>query len=109
MRLDESCQVDIRQIVAPHDDECLVLEELLTPLDASRVSPELLLPRPVDLDAEPAAIAEVALNLIAEIVDIDHDLVETVFAQQLDDVLHHRAIYDRHQRLRQIPGQGIEP
>jgi hypothetical protein len=51
----------------------------------------------------------VILDLVSEIVQIDHDLGKTVLPQELDDVLHHRAIYDRDQRLGQISREGVQP
>ena len=52
-----------------------------------------------DLHPEALAVAEIVLDLLGQMGDVDHDFVESVLAQQLQQKLHHRFLQDRNHRL----------
>ena len=76
---------------------------------ASRTEPggaeRQLLDRVLDAHAERVAVAEVAADRLRHEGQRDHDLVEAVPAQQLEDVLDARLADDRHHRLRLVRGE----
>ncbi len=108
MGADQTRQVHVGQVIAADDDERVVLQELLGALDAAGISPELLLALPEDLHAPALAISKIFFDLIAQIVQVDGDLRDPVLFQQLDKILHYRAVDDGHERLGDVTGQGIE-
>src|SRR5207237_9507553 len=64
-----------------------------------------LLDRILDRHPERLAVAEVAPDRLREEGDRDDDVVETMAAEQLEDVLHARLADDRHHRLRLVRRQ----
>src|SRR5579871_226925 len=108
MRLYQAVQVHVGQIVAADDQERIVAKKVLNALDAACVSPELFFPRPTDFDAPFRAISEVLFDLIAEIVQIDHDLVEAMLLEQFDQILHNGAIEYGDERFGDSSGQGVQ-
>ena len=56
----------------------------------------------VHRDAELAAVAEVGLDRVGQERNGDHNLVEAVFAQQVDDVFHHRHVGNGQHGLRGV-------
>ena len=57
------------------------------------------------VDAEIAAVAEVAFDLVGEVVERRDDLGDAVTAEQIDDMLHHRLVGHRRERFRTARGQ----
>ena len=55
------------------------------------------------------AVAEVVFDLVGEIVQGRDDLGDAVAPQQVDDVMHHRLVGDRRERLGQTRGQRTQP
>ena len=60
------------------------------------------------LVAEVRAVAEVRPDVVGHEGDRDHDLVEAVTAQEVDDVFHHRLVGQRHHRLGQVRGERAQ-
>ena len=65
--------------------------------------------RPADRHAERRAVAEVARDQLREGVDVDADLTDVVSGQQVQQVMEHRPVRDRHHRLGQEVGERPEP
>jgi len=76
--------------------------KVLAALHAPRVAPEAVFGGVADIDAPLLSVAEVAFDLLAEVVQVDHYVLEAVAREHLHDVLHHRLVHDRHKRLGQI-------
>src|SRR5258708_7171992 len=68
----------------------------------------VVLTLPVDLTAPFRAITEIGFDLAAEIVGIDHDLIEAMLLEEEDQVLHNGAVDDRYERLGDIASQRVE-
>nr|WP_254126975.1 hypothetical protein [Aquihabitans sp. G128] len=62
-----------------------------------------------DLHAELGAVAEVGADLVGEERHRDHDLVDPVLLEQVDDVLHHRPVGQREHGLRAVRGERTQP
>src|SRR5581483_7058345 len=108
VRANEARQVHVGQVVAADDDERVVPEKIFDALDASGIAPQPVLMRPVDFDAPSGAVAKIVFDLIAEVVQVHHDLVEAVPLQQLHQILHDRAIDDGNERFGNVAGQRVE-
>ena len=54
------------------------------------------------------AIAEVLPDRVREVVQVGDHLVEAVAVEQVEDVLHHRAVEHRHHRLGDLVGQRAQ-
>ncbi len=74
-------------------------------LDAAGRAQRRLLDRVVDVDAERAAVAEVAADDLGQERQSDDDVVDAVPLEQLDDVLHARLVADGHHRLGLVAGE----
>ena len=108
VRLDEGGQVDVAERVARDDDERLGQALVRQPDGAGR--PErLLLDGVVDVEPEALAAAEVRADRLRHEREGDHDLLDPVALDEVDDVLHARLPDDRHHRLRLVRGQRPEP
>ncbi len=95
---DHRGQVEVGQRVARDHDEALA-EQLLGVLDAARRAEGHLLDRVVDVHPEGAAVAEVVADGLGQEGERDHDVLDAVQPEQLDDVLHAGLVGDRHHRL----------
>jgi len=62
-----------------------------------------------DLHTPAVAIAKVVFDLPVVERHVDHDLLDPVARQVLDDVLEHRFAEDGHHRLGRLLGQGAYP
>src|SRR4029077_6542998 len=87
--LDDAGQVDVAERVAGDDEEGVV-EPARGTLDRAGGAERRLLDRVADVDAEGLAAAEVAPDRLRQERDGDDHVLETVTAQELDDVLHTR-------------------
>ena len=59
-------------------------------------------------DAEVGAVTEVVADLVGEERHGDDDVVEAVLREQVDDVLHHRLVGQRHHRFRRVAGERAQ-
>ena len=57
-------------------------------------------------DFELAAVPEIPLDLVGQVVHGSDDLGHAVALEEREDMLHDRAVADRHQRLGPIRGHG---
>jgi hypothetical protein len=71
----------------------------------SRRAERALLHRVLDRHPEVRAVAEVRADRLREERERDHDVGQTVLAQELEDVLDARLADDRHHRLRLVGRQ----
>ena len=106
--VDESTEVDVAERVAG-DDEERVVELLAREPDGAGGAERQFLDGVLDADAERLAVAEVAADRLRHERERDDDLIHTVPAQQLDDVLDARLADDRHHRLGLVRGQRTQP
>ena len=105
-------QVDVGERVARDDQERVVLaagEEVGDVANAAGGAEELLLLAVGELDPERRAVAEVVADPIAEVGEVGDHLAEAVPARELEDVLHHRPVDDRRERLRDLEGERPQP
>ena len=105
--VDERAQVDVAERVAGDDEEGLV-EQAAREADRAGGAERQLLHRVLDVHVERVAVAEVAADRLRHERQRDHDLVEAVPAQQLEDVLDARLADDRHHRLRLVRGERAQ-
>ena len=104
----EGGQVDVGERVGGHHQEGLVAEELGDVADAARRAQQLVLVAVGELDPERRAVAEAVADGVREPVQVGDHLAEAVAAQEQQDVLHHRAVGDRHHRLRDLVGERAQ-
>jgi hypothetical protein len=95
----ERGEVEVGECVAGDDEERFVTENVGGEFDRARGSERRVFDHVVHRDAERAPIAEIAFDLVGEIVQRGHDFREAVSAEQIDDVLHDRLVRDRSERL----------
>src|SRR4029453_16626532 len=97
-------QRQLDQAVAVGDDERLARQQRLGPLDATPRGGALR--RPPGGHPGPAAppVADPVLDQLAQVMEIDHDLLDAAGTEELEDVRQHRATRDRHERLRETGG-----
>jgi hypothetical protein len=62
-----------------------------------------------DLDPPAMAIAEVVLDLVMVVGDVDHDLAHAVARQMLDQVFEHRLAENRHHRFGHVLRERPDP
>ena len=105
--LDEGAQIDVAERVAGNDEEGLVEQAACEP-DGAGCAERQLLHRVLDVQVERVAVAEVAADRLRHERQRDHDLVEAVPAQQLEDVLDARLADDRHHRLWLVRGERAQ-
>ncbi len=91
--------VHIGERVAGDDNKRVVFQDVERFHHTAGRAEGSVLDRIDQLDAELGAVAEVAFDLVGEIIKRDDDFVDTIALQQLDRVLHARLIANRHQRL----------
>ena len=101
-------EVEVAKRVARDDEECVV-ELVGREPDRAGGAERRFLDGILDVDAKRLAVAEVASDRLREEGDGDDDVLEAVFPEQLDDVLHAGLADDRHHRLRLVRGQRTEP
>ena len=94
-------QVDVAQRVARDHEDRLVEAPRREPHRAGRAERRLL-DRVRDVHAERLAVAEVRADRLRQEREGDDHVLEAVFPQELDDVLHARLADDRHHRLRLV-------
>jgi hypothetical protein len=104
---DDLAEVDVGEDVAGDDEEALV-EHVHRVADRPGRPEGLLLGRVDHLHAELAAVAEVVAYDVRHERQGHDDLVDAVVSQQVDDVLHHRAVHQRQHRLGLVAGERPE-
>ena len=107
VRREHRAQVDVAQRVTGDDEDRLVeppRREPHRPGSAER----RLLDRVRDVHPERLTVAEVRANRLRQERDGDDHVLEAVFLQQLDDVLHARLADDRDHRLRLVRREWTE-
>ena len=109
VRLEERAEVDVGEAVAAHDEEGGVVEELAERVGAARGAHELLLEVVPQLHAELGPVAEVGADLVRMVVQVGGDLRHAVLAQQMEQVLHHGTVEDRHHGLGRETRERVEP
>ena len=108
VEVDDLVEVDVGEHVAGDHEEALV-ELVHGVADRAGRAERLLLGGVDHPHAELGAVAEVGADVVGQEGDGDHDLVEAVALQQLDDVLHHRPVGQRQHRLRGVRRQRTQP
>ena len=108
MPIDHGRQVEIGHRIAGYDQERLV-EERSRVAHAPGGAERTILQDVLDLHVELAAVAKVVANVSAKVREGDHDLTDTVIAQQAEDVLDHWCPHHRDERLWIPTGQRSEP
>ena len=98
MELEHLGEIDVGEHIT-RDDQERVVEVLACIAHAASGAQRHGLVGIADGDTELAAVAEVGLDVIGQERNRDHDLVEAVPGEQIDDVLHHRPVGDRQHRL----------
>ena len=98
MEPDGCAQVDVGEGIAADDEERFV-QVFLGILDAAGGSQRRVLHDVGDLHAEVGAVAEIVADSGAQVLERHHHLGDPVFAQQGQDVLHHRFADHGDQRL----------
>ncbi len=98
VELDDGAQVDVGEDVAGDDQEALV-ELVHGVADRSGRAEGRLLGGVGDPHAELGAVAEVGADGVGHEGDGDDDVVESVALEELDYVLHHRAVGQGHHRF----------
>ena len=83
-------EVDVGERVAADDEEGVVPEVLFGLLHAARRSERRIFHRIDDIDAPLGAIAEIAFDLIRQVVQRDYDVGDAVLLEQQHDMLHDR-------------------
>ena len=109
VKLDHLAQRQLEQAVAVRDHEGLALEQRLGLLDAAAGVEDPRLPRVSHAHAEARPVADLLLDQLTEVVQVDHHLLDAAGAQELEDVAEERRARHGHQRLGQPVGQGREP
>ena len=104
---DQRAEIDVAQRVARDDDERLV-EPAARQSHRSGRAERLFLDGVLDLQPERFAVPEVRADRLRHERERDHDLLEPVRGQQLQNVLHAGLADDRHHRLRLVGGEGTE-
>ena len=107
VEVDDAGEVDVGEHVAGDHEEALV-ELVHGVADRAGRAQRLLLGGVDHPHAELGAVAEVGADVVGQVGDGDHDVVEAVPLQQLDDVLHHRLVGQREHRFRGVRGQGTQ-
>ena len=97
---DQRGEIDVGQRVAGNDNETVrpraaARANFTAPAVPSGVSSTTYAIEHADL----RTVAEIVLDFVGEIVQGRDDVGDAVAAQQIDDVLHHRLVGDRRQRL----------
>ena len=105
---DERAEVDVAERVAGDHEEGLVELGAREPDRAGRSERELL-DRVLHVQAHRLAVAEVAADRLGQERERDHDVLEPVAAEELEDVLHARLADDRHHRLGLVRRERTQP
>ena len=105
----DRAQVEVGQRIAADHQERLAGEQVVRHLHRARGAERRVLDDVVHRHAVRAAVAEVRLDLVGEIVQRRDDLVEAVPLQQLDDQLHHRLAGNGRERFGSARGQRTKP
>ena len=92
-------EVEIRQRVARNHDERCVVEQRFGHLHGAGRAERRVFDDVRHAYAEVAAVAEVTLDFVGEVVQRGDDVFHAVPPQQVDDVLHHRFVGDGRERL----------
>ena len=108
VRLHERGEVDVGEHVT-RDHEERVVELVDGVADRPRGAERRILGRVPHGHAEVGAVAEVVADLVGEERHGHHDVVVAVLREQVDDVLHHRLVDQRHHRLRGVAGERAQP
>ena len=105
--VDERAEIDVAERVAGDDEERLV-EQAAGEADGAGGAERQLLDRVLDVQVERLAVAEVASDRLRHERERDHDVVEAVTTQQLEDVLDARLADDRDHRLGLVRGERAQ-
>ena len=104
----EGGEVDVAERVAG-DDEERVVELVGGQANRAGGPGRRLLDRVLDADAVRLAAPEVRPDRLRHVRHCDHDVLESMRLQELDDVLHARPPDDRDHGLRLVRGQRAQP
>ncbi len=104
----QRAEIGVGEVVAADHDE-RVVEPALHLLEPAGAAGQLALAQIAQLYAVPAAVAERALDQVGEVEHVDCDLVVAVRRQPAHYVAADRFAGDRHDRLRYLFGERVEP
>ena len=109
--LGQRAQVDRVQAVGGADEEALAAraQEVAAAAHAAGRAEQLRLVRPGDVEAELRAVAERVADGVRVVVEVHGHLAHVVAREAAEEVLEHRAVGDRDERLRQVVGERGEP
>ena len=105
--VDQRAEVDVGEhVTGDHEERVVELGRRVA--DRPGGAERLVLGGVAHADPEVGAVAEVVADLVGEVRDRDHDVVETVAGQQGDDVLEHRPVDERHHRFGLVARQRAQ-
>ena len=105
---EERGEVGVGEAVAAHHQEGVVAQEGAEGGCPAGRAHELVLDVVAELEAEVGPVAEVGLDLLGIVVQVDGGLVQAVPREQLQGVTHHRTVEDGDHRLREQPRQRVK-